>query len=157
MADLAVVANSVQKYGDAQTVVLTAGVAIAAGQVVCFDSASNTAKLGNAKKLPPFTVIKGVALHNAQPNQPIVVQTAGGFNPGVTVSVGQVYILSGNNDGGIAPVGDYAAGWAPQVLAIAVTPTRLQLAIENPALALKVGVAGLDFSDSQNSGYIPLI
>jgi predicted transcriptional regulator len=157
MADLAVVAASVAAYSDAIVETGTAGETITAGQSVYVDATTNRYKLANAKNAPPKTTVYGIALNDARAGQPLTVQKVGGINLGVAVTIGGIYVLSGTNSGGIAPVADIAAGWLSAIVGVGVTTTRLQLALANPMIALTPSIQWFDFSQSGNSGYLPLL
>jgi len=157
MSDLAVVATSVVAKDDAGTEQGTAGETVGAGQAGYFDRPSRTYKLAHAARIPPATTLRGIFLNSANTGQPVVVQKTGGLDPGVSMTVGAIYVLSGNNAGGIAPVTDVAVGWVTAPLGVAVESRRLQLCIANPFDALDVAVQSTDFSNPDDAAYLAFL
>ena len=128
MADVSVTAANVLASSRATKQVYTAGATITAGQSVYFDSATNTVKLANANSTAATAAVIGVALHAALANQPVVICLADpAFTPGFTLSLasatGGIYLLSGTNAGGICAKADFASGWTPVPMIVALTTT----------------------------------
>ena len=133
MPDLTVVPASVKAQSTGlskQTA--NAGEAIAAGDVVYLETAApNAGKWMKADaNVTEKARITGVALAGAAVDQPVVAATAGVIDLGVALSVGRIYILSGN-PGKIAPSADAAAGWVTCILGVATGAAALTLHIHN--------------------------
>ena len=126
-ADIAVTAGSVLAASTATTSDVTAGATITAGQVVYLDASdSNKAKLAITTTAATANA-RGISLHGASSGQPLKIVVAGNLNPGGTVVVGKVYIVSPNNAGGIAPITDTGAGQYVTILGIGTTATAIKL------------------------------
>lgn len=131
MADLAITAASVVPVSGYGYVDLVAGATITQGQVCYQASADSKAyKADCDSATAEVRAIKGVALNSASAGQPIRLQTTGDLNPGATLTVGEIYILS-NTAGGIMPKGDLSTGEYVQVLGVATTASNLKLNIFN--------------------------
>lgn len=120
MSDLTIVAANVVAGAGASIHNGIALSTIVAGQSVYRDPvtlqfAPALANSGTAAIRTPY----GIALNSAAANQPVSVLAGGKYNPGATVVPGQIYVLSGANAGGIAPVGDLATGWYTTIIGIA--------------------------------------
>lgn len=120
MADISITAASVSKASGAQNTGVAGGT-ITAGQSVYLDPSSNTIKLADAITSATTAACVGIALNGASTGQPLTYQTSGNINIGATLTIGAVYILSGANAGGVAPVADLTSTWFPVVLGIAQT------------------------------------
>jgi hypothetical protein len=128
-ADLTVTAASVVPDSGYQYVDVTAGVTITAGQAVFLDS-TNSSKAALAKSdTAAHATISGIALQNASAGQPIRIMTGGTLNPGATVTVGKVYVVSANG-GGIAPVSDLASGNYVTIIGIGTTSSKIVLSFK---------------------------
>lgn len=57
------------------------------------------------------------------------------FQPGFTLTAGDVAIVDGSAAGGVAPVGDLASGWFPTVLGPAISTTKMCLKIARGLVA----------------------
>ncbi len=127
MADLTITAANVVA---ASTATIdrryNAGASITAGQSVYLDLATNTWKLADANGAVELTVLGGVALHAASAGQPLAVITDGDYNPGATVAVGTIYVLSATA-GGIAPSADAVTGWYTSILGVATTTSNIRV------------------------------
>ena len=128
MADVSVTAANVLASSRAIKQVYTAGATITAGQTVYMDATTNTVKLANADSTTATAQCLGVALHAALAGQPVVVCLSDPiFTPGFTLSLasatGGIYLLSGNNAGGICAKADFATGWTPVPLILALSTT----------------------------------
>lgn len=128
MADITVTAASVVPATSYRFVDGTAGATITAGQVVYLDTSVNTYKLADADDTAAKAAAAGIALNGASSGQPVRVQTGGNINPGGTVVVGTIYVVSGNL-GGIAPHGDLAQNDYVTVLGIGTTASNISLNI----------------------------
>jgi hypothetical protein len=130
MADLTVTAASVIAGANASTRTGSAGTTITAGQLIYIDAA------GLVQPAKADTVIHsglvggniiGIALNGGSVNQPIQYQVSGNINPGATVAVGTIYIVSPTNAGGIAPIGDAATGTFMSILGIGTSASNILL------------------------------
>lgn len=104
-----------------------AGATITAGEPVYLD-VNNVWQLAKADTAA-HAACKGIALHGALTGQPLAVQTSGNITIGATVVAGTHYYVSGNNAGGIMPIGDFTTGQFITDLGIAISTTVIQLAI----------------------------
>ena len=110
MADITITPANVVAGQGASLTDMTAGAAIAAGQVVYREAASNLAKLADADHAAvegriPF----GIALNAAASGQPVRVLRSGLITIGATLTAGTDYWLSGT-PGGICPRADVGGG-----------------------------------------------
>lgn len=102
MADIVVTAGSVLKGSDATVEEGIAGATVTAGQPVYKDSTdSDKLKLADANASLATAAAVGIALHGASSGQPLKYQTGGSINPGGTVAIGTIYVVSATA-GGIA-------------------------------------------------------
>jgi len=136
MTDLSITAANVVQASDASTSFGTAGETITAGQVLYKDAADNNElKLADANGAAALRVPVGIALNGAAAGQPVRYITSGGLNPGATVVVGKIYVLSATA-GGIAPVEDLSSGHYVSVLGIGTTTSNIQLNIQVSGVAV---------------------
>lgn len=137
MADISITAANVVAGSNVQKEAGIAGATITAGQVVYKDSADSKYKLADsdsataAAKNP-----RGVALHGASANQPLVIARSGDVTIGATLTAGTVYYLSDDNAGGIAPLADIGSGDDPIVIGMAKSTTVLTIDIQDPGVTL---------------------
>lgn len=137
MAQLSVTAADVVPGDNAVTRQVTAGATITAGQVVYRDTSDNEYKLADAD-VQASTVAAGIALNGASDGQPMTIQTEGDINPGGTVRVGEVYIVS-PTAGGIGESGtsggtlDISSGDFVTILGVGTATNNI---------ALKINVSG---------------
>jgi len=126
MADIIVVPADVLVYDGAASNVGIAGEAITAGETLFLhtDGALYLALCDTAL----HAAAKGVALNNADPDQPVSYVTGGGLNPGVAVVVGTVYGVT-DTAGGISGIVDRGATDYMTVLGVATTTSRIELRI----------------------------
>ncbi len=131
MPDLSITAASVLAYADVSPREGTAGATITAGQVVYVDTSdSNKIKLADCDSSSSTAVVAGVALHGASSGQPIKYAPSGEITIGATVTVGEIYVLSGTA-GGIAPEADLASGDYVSILGVGTTAARIRFNINN--------------------------
>lgn len=134
MADLSVTAGSVVSYGGAGTDWGTAGATITAGQSLYIDTAdSNKLKLTDAS-VAATAVFAGISLCGAGNNQPIKYQKSGAINPGATVVVGMVYVVS-TTAGGICPLADLVTGEYVSIIGVGLSSSKIDLLPYNSAVA----------------------
>jgi hypothetical protein len=81
-------------------------------------------------------VAVGIALNDAADGQPISYLVSGGIDPGATVAVGTVYVVSANAAGGIAPVSDLASTEYVTILGVGVTTSRINVDIKQSGVAI---------------------
>lgn len=130
MADLAVTAASVLKASDAVVKYGVCGAAITQGKPVYLDANGlwqladanlSAAAAGSAGNV-------GIALNTTTAvNQDITVLVGGSWNPGATVAVGTVYVISATNTAAIAPAADLASGWYTTILGVATTAAKITM------------------------------
>lgn len=132
MADLAITpANVTAETGSSQrTNDYLAGEAVEAGDSVYLDASDTRIKLSLATDAAKDAV-SGIALNNAAAEQPVRILQAGDIDLGVALAVGQIYVLSPAAAGGIAPVGDLAAGNYVSIIGIATAADNLHVDINN--------------------------
>ena len=128
MADITVTAANVAAASDAVVISETAGAAVTIGQVVYKDT-DDTWKLAITTSTTTAGANGiGIALtQSAADGQPIQVQIGGSINPGGTLTVGEIYVVSTNAAGGIAPEGDNGSTDYVTVLGVASTASNLKL------------------------------
>lgn len=130
MTDISITAADVIPSNGARTIEGVSGGTITAGQVVYLDTATNTYKLADADDTAAKAVVAGIALNAASAGQPVTIQVQGTIDPGGTVVVGEIYVLSGNA-GGIAPEGDLASGDYVSIIGVGTTAALISLFIKN--------------------------
>ena len=102
----------------------TANGTITAGESLFLDSVSGQLKLAKADTLADAAFV-GISLHAALAGQPIKYRTNGALNLGAILTVGQWYVVSPTNAGGIAPLADLTAGNFGTVIGYALTTSQL--------------------------------
>jgi hypothetical protein len=133
-ADITQASGSVAPGAGAIRIVGTAGEVITAGQPVYQDPATGLLFKAKADTVVHAAAV-GIALGGASANQPFVYQTTGQINVGATLVIGQWYVVSPTNFGGIAPLSDLTTGNFGTVLGYATAPTSLQLTITPSGVA----------------------
>lgn len=128
MADVTVTAIEVLPASDTIYADGIAGATITAGQTIYLDSATNTIKLADANASSATADMKGIAMHGAASGQPVRYAAGGSIDPGFTVGVGTVYVLSATA-GGIAPVADLATGLYPVIVGVGTSASNLKLSL----------------------------
>lgn len=132
MADLSVTAASVAVGTGSVISDVTAGATITAGKS-CYLDSSNQAQLTDADVLGTASAT-GIALNGASSGQPVRLQIAGNINPGATVTVGVIYVVS-TTAGGIAPSTDLGSGDFVSVLGVGTTSSNILMGITNSGIA----------------------
>lgn len=131
MADLSITAANVVADSDATKYSGTAGATITAGQACYVDSSdSYHIKLADADNTSTTAEVKGIALNGASDGQPVDLITEGDLDIGATVTVGEIYVLSGTA-GGVCPEGDLATDDYVSVLGIGTATDNLAVKIHN--------------------------
>ncbi len=130
MADISVTQSAV-KAANSDTVKTTgtSGEAINIGQSVYVKPSDGKVYKADANDATASANLAGVALTNAQgADQPVIYGTGDiTFNSALTI--GQVYVASAANTGGIAPVSDLASGDYVGVLGVATSATTLKVTL----------------------------
>jgi hypothetical protein len=134
MADIVQAPASVASGAGAIRIIGTAGESITAGQPVYQDPTTQQIFKAKADTVVHAAAV-GIALDGASANQPVVYQTTGPLNVGATLTIGQWYVVSPANFGGIAPLSDLTTGNFGTVLGYAATATSLQLTITPSGVA----------------------
>lgn len=117
-------ANAVIKHG-------YAGEAITAGQAIYKSATDGLIYLGDADSATDAVQdCDGIAVNSAAANQPVAYQESGQIDIGGTVTVGEIYVLSGTA-GGVAPEGDLATGDKVVIIGVGVTSTDILLGLFN--------------------------
>lgn len=136
MADLPITAASVVPSADAIRETGVAGATITAGQVVYRDAADGKYKLAdNDSATAAVRSPRGLALHGASANQPLVIQRSGDITIGAALTAGVAYYLS-STAGGICPVADLGSGDYPTIIGIAESTTVLNVKLHEAGAAL---------------------
>lgn len=129
MADVTVVANEVlPDSGTSNLIYGTFGATVTAGETVYLDSATNTYKLADAGAASTAVCV-GIAMNSGVSGQQCTIAGTGStIDPGFTVTVGTIYVLS-NTAGKIAPAADLANPMKTVVLGVGITASQLALRI----------------------------
>lgn len=98
---LSITAADVDVYNNAQVATGPAGTSITAGQVLYYDTTSNTYMLAISGASQLAATVAGIALNNASIGQPVTLQFSGQITIGATVITGQGYYLDTATPGGI--------------------------------------------------------
>jgi hypothetical protein len=136
MADVSVTATEVLKTS--ATVVDSGGVfgeTVTAGQVVYKLSSDGKWYKADANLSAAAAALKGIALNGGAANQPAVIAIGGTIDPGFTVTVGTVYVLSATA-GGIAPAADLATGMYVGIVGVGLAADTLGLIIYSSGVAV---------------------
>jgi len=140
MADLGPTPANVAAGDGAVIRDVTAGATIAAGDVVYSDSTdSNEYKLAQCDGTAAEAAAVGIALNGAADGQPLRIQTAGNIDPGDTVTVGEVYVVSATA-GNIGEIIDLVVGNFPTILGVGTTTGNIQLGINAAGVAAAAGI-----------------
>jgi hypothetical protein len=136
MADLTITAANV-KLISGPTEQLTAGATLTAGQAAYKEAATGDAKLSdNDSATAEVRAVLGLSLHAALTDQPVTIAKNGAIvDLGAILTAGTDYFLSGT-PGGICPRADVTTGDDPVRIGMALTTSRLQLDINDPAVTL---------------------
>lgn len=134
MADLSITAANVAKGSSGIPKVGTAGATITAGQTIYLDSATGKMKLSQNTSAT-LADVKGVSLNGASDEQPVSYLEEGDIDLGVTLTVGEIYVLSATA-GGIAPEADNGSGEFVTILGVASAADNLKLKINASGVAV---------------------
>ena len=132
MADITVTAANVQEVAGASTQTVTYGATITQGQSLYLDTSVDKWKLADCDSTAATAGSGGVAiaLTSGADGQKGIIVTSGNVDLGATLTVGEIYVLSGNA-GGIAPEGDLASNDYVVVLGVATAADNLKMQIIN--------------------------
>ncbi len=130
MADLIINGSQVAASSDSRKVTGIAAVSIAAGQALYRD-ATGSYRLAIASTLAE-SKFEGIALCAAEPGQPVVLAW---YDPDLDIGLsnldkGQIYCVSSNAAGAVAPIGDLTAGDYVAVVGIANARRSMYITIE---------------------------
>jgi hypothetical protein len=119
MADLTINSSNVEASSDSRRVTGIAAVSISAGQALYRD-ATGSYRLALASTLEE-SKFEGIALCAAEPGQPVVLAW---YDPDLDIghsslTKAQIYCVSSNAAGAVAPIGDLTAGDYVAVVGIA--------------------------------------
>lgn len=135
-ADLSITAASVVPTTGYTKDTGIAGATITAGQTVYKDSTdSDKLKLADANATTATATVVGIALHAAASGQPLTIITGGILNPGATVTVGTIYVVSATA-GGIAPSTDLVTGWYVGILGVGITSSTIRIGLNMSGVAV---------------------
>lgn len=127
MADLAPTPANVIAVAGYKSRTVLGGATIVAGEAV-YEDGANGLKLAIGTAVATSDVV-GIALNGGDDGQPIEVITDGEYNPGATVVLGEVYMLSAAAAGNLAPVADIASTNSPTIIGVATTTAKIKLAL----------------------------
>lgn len=131
MADLTITAASVLAYADVTPIDGILGATLTAGQAVYIDTSdSNKLKAADCDSSSTTATVAGILLTGGGSGQPCKYAKSGEITIGATVTVGEIYVLSGNA-GGIAQEGDLASGDYVSVIGVGTTAARIRVNLLN--------------------------
>lgn len=104
-----------------------AGETIVAGNSLYRDPADSRMKLTDVN-VAGKDICAGMAVNGAANGQPVQFQTGGNINPGGTVVIGTIYVVSATA-GGIAPSVDGVTGWKTSIFGIGTTATNIKMSL----------------------------
>ena len=136
MVDLVITPANVIAGSNAQRASGTAGASILAGKLVYKDSTTKKYLLAdsNAAAQEARKTV-GIALHAAELNQPLEVQTSGDITIGATLVAGTDYYGS-DTPGGICPRADVGAGESVCQIGLAKSTSVLAMDVQFPGVQL---------------------
>lgn len=134
MADISVTAANVLAGTGASVISGTAGETLTAGLVV-YKNLTDNKYYKAAATSAAAALAAGITLNGAAAGQPINIQTSGNINPGGTVGIGTVYVVS-DTAGGIRPVGDSGTGDYVTKLGIGTSTSNIALQIQVSGVAV---------------------
>lgn len=128
MADQTVTAAEVLPLSDTQSIDGTFGATITAGQVVYKNSSDGEWYLADTDASVTAAAAVGIALCGGGNGQPGKIAIGGTIDPGFTVTVGQIYVLSGTA-GAIQLDSDLAQNDWVTLIGVGLTASTLKLNI----------------------------
>jgi len=135
MADLSVVAADVALHSTAGSITqVTYGATITQGQALYKDATdSNKYKLADADLSEAAATVAGIALTPGDSGDKGYIVQSGAIDLGVTITVGEIYVLSGNA-GGIAPEADLATLDYVSIIGVGAAADQLDIKINNSGI-----------------------
>ena len=131
MADLTQTPGNIANGSSEQYLVIgTAGEALTAGDLIYQDSTDNNEWKKTDNSTAAASNFGGMAMASVSDGNPLVVlrlQKGVLVNPGATVAVGEIYVVS-SNSGKWAPVSDLALDDYMSVIGLGVTTSLIQCA-----------------------------
>ncbi len=127
MVDVTVTAAEVLPGANTSYVTGTLGATVTAGQCVYLDSTTATYKLADTDASAAAADAIGIAMNGGASGQFVKIATGGLIDPGFTVTLGEIYVVSGTA-GGVAPVADLAANDYTHILGVGISASSLKLA-----------------------------
>lgn len=136
MADLTITAANVVRGTGAVIETGVAGASALAGKTVYKDTTDGDKfKLCDADGATALIrTTYGIALHAAEPNQPLTVLKDGPITIGATVAVGTIYCQS-NTPGGIMPAADLSTGEFTTIIGIATSASVINVKLNSGGVA----------------------
>lgn len=129
MADLTITAANVVSGSGATTEAGTAGATITAGQPVYRAASGKYVQSDSDSGTAAARSVRGIALHGASDNQPLMIHRSGPLTIGATLTAGATYWLS-NTAGGICPDADVGTGEYAVLIGTATSTTVLNVDIQ---------------------------
>ncbi len=135
--DIVITAANVAPQANAQIISGTvgAGVTVAAGKLLYYDTVTGTYFLAVASTTQAQSVVAGMAVCSAGPGQPVFIQIAGDVAIGAVIVTGQPYTLSITTDtlttGGVLSNVLPGSGKYPATIGMGVSTSILRIAIAN--------------------------
>lgn len=131
MADLAVNSDLVLATDTTEFLQVTSGDALISAGMPVFRNATDAGTFARASAQSGANAdVVGISLGVSGDGQPLVIAVGGDIDLGVTLTVGETYVLSaGGQDGKIAPESDLGIGDETTVLGIATASNNLKLGI----------------------------
>jgi hypothetical protein len=133
--DVSVTAAEVLKTSTTVIIQGTLGATVTAGQTLYLDTTTSKYKAADANGASPLYTVAGIALNGGGDGQPVSIAVSGDIDPGFTVTVGTIYVLS-ETAGGIAPAADLTTGWRTVIIGIGTTASNLKIGIINSGVAV---------------------
>ena len=128
MSDLSLTAANVDAASSASIATGTLGATSTAGQVVYLDASTDKRRLADADASQASANAVGILLGGGSDNQPVHYIVVGDVDVGATLTVGEIYVVSGTA-GGIAPEADLASSDWVTVLGVATAADNLKVSI----------------------------
>lgn len=137
MADVSVTGASVIPASGSLVQAVTAGATVTAGQVVYKDTSDSNQYKPADSDAAASAVGAGIAITDAEDEQPFVICTQGDLAVGTAgcVSIGTPYVVS-SNAGGIAPFADAGSANYITHLGIATLDTTITLRVQSSGVAI---------------------
>lgn len=133
MADL-IITPSALPTPSGGVISVVCGETIAAGAPFYLDATTGKALKSDANAVGKKTV-RGIILENGVLDQTVNAVISGTLLLNAVVTVGTIYVLSGN-PGGIAPAADLTSGWDTVVIGVGLTTTSIGLILYSSGAAV---------------------